>query len=195
MRYLIIACGLSMGVIPCMASAQERDEDDPFRYEWRDNDYQESGRHFGTPFYPRYEFHNSPVPRRYDNRDYAQRAYPSGSRTNRYARNYGLPSRDRQFYGLNRSSRYDDPDPFDAAYSEPRGDHYIAPDAENFRGGRYATDYPGFRGGWYGRDHHIRMRAGRYTAGDFANAFLDHQHRARSFPGQHNWNWNSGQAY
>jgi len=196
MRILTIACGLLLGLwIPGMARAQERDADDPVRYDWHDSDYQQRHRHFGAEFYPRYNIRNSPVPWRYDNRADSQRRYPPGDHRDRYARNYGLPARDAQFYGLRRTGRYDDPDPFDSAYSEPRGAHYISPDAENFRGGRYATDYPGFRGGWYGRDHRIRIRAGQYTADDFTNAYWDHQHRVSTHPGEHNWNWNSGQAY
>ena len=41
----------------------------------------------------------------------------------------------------------------------------------------------------------IAGRAGEYTAGDFANAYWEHQHRARAVPGEHVWDANSGQAY
>lgn len=164
---------------PAPAAAQDYDEDDPIPYNWRDHDYQESGRHFGTPFYPRYENRNSPAVRRNDNRQPLR--YPPAHEADRYSRNYGPPATTRY------RPSYDDPDPYDNAYSRQGGSHYIAPDAENFRGGRYATDYPGFHGGWYGRDRRIRIRAGEYTAGDYANAFWEHQHRARNHPGEHTW--------
>ncbi|HQU41295.1 MAG TPA: hypothetical protein PK867_00725 [Pirellulales bacterium] len=184
----VLACLWS----PMSAAAQDYDEDDPVRYDWSNRDYYENGKNFGSAWYPRYENRDSPVARRNDNRDYGQRRYPPAHRGDRYSRNYGLPPLDQY---SSAAPKYDDPDPFDNAYGRQRGPHYIAPEAENFRGGRYATDYPGFRGGWYGRDHHIRIRAGQYTAGDFANAYWDHPHHARGYPGEHTWNWTSGQAY
>lgn len=196
MRGVAIAIGLFVCVcLPGMIRAQDCDEDDPVRYDWRDRDYRESGREFGTAYYPRNTLRYSSVPRRYDNRDYGELRYPPVDPSNRYARNYDPPEITRYRRPPVWVPRYDDPDPFDKAYGEPRGPHYIAPDAENFRGGRYASDYPGFRGGWYGRDHNVRIRAGQYTAGDYANAFWEHQHRVGSSPGEHVWNTNSGQAY
>ncbi|HET6879921.1 MAG TPA: hypothetical protein VFI31_07190 [Pirellulales bacterium] len=197
MRVLAIAAGLLVGVyLP--AAAQERDVDDPVPYDRSDSDYRISHRNFGAAYYPHFDQRNSPTARRYDNRDGPR--YPAVDPRSRYARNYGPPERtgsvrlDRYGRPL-RPPAFDDPDPFDRPYSESLGEPYIPPDANNFRGGRYASDYPGFRGGWYGRGHRIRIRAGEYTAGDYANAFWEHQHHARAFPGEHNWNWVSGQGY
>jgi hypothetical protein len=207
MRYFTLLCSLMalMAVYSSSARAQDFDEDDPVPYDTRGTDYRESGRHFGAEFYPHDPYRTYQVGRRYDNRPPVR-----GSRSSRDYR-YDRASNDRRGgYAPAASSRdyYDayprgrapgvrpgDPDPFDSPYGRPRGAHYIAPDESNFRGGRYATDYPGFRGGWYGRDHRIRIRAGEYTADDFTNAYWEHQHRARSYPGGHSWNWISGQAH
>jgi hypothetical protein len=195
MRGVTIACGVTACLwLSGPAEAQDYDEDDPVRYDWRERDYLESGRNFGSAYYPRYDIRSSPTARRYDSRAAGLR-YPPGDHADRYSRNYGPPELNRYRPAPNLGPRYDDPDPFDNAYGRPRGGHYISPEAENFRGGRYATDYPGFRGGWYGREHRVRIRAGEYTAGDYANAFWEHQHKARARPGEHVWNSNSGQAY
>jgi hypothetical protein len=196
MRRFAIAAGLLAGV--CLpAAAQEYDFDDPVPINRSDRDYKVSNRNFGAAYYPHIEDRNSPLERSYDNRG-AMR-YPAGDRRSRYEQNYGLSVSNRPTalgrYGRPLRPAFDDPDPFDHPYSEPRGPHFIPPDASNFRGGRYATDYPGFRGGWYGRGHRIRIRAGEYTADDYSNAFWEHQHHARAYPGEHNWNWISGQGY
>lgn len=196
MRWLTIACSLAVfSWLSATATAQDYDEDDPVRYNWRDRDYLETGQNFGTAYYPRYSLRYSGVPRAYDNRDAAYMHYPPGNVRDRLARNYGPPEITRYRPAPVWGPRYDDPDPFDSAYGRPRGRHYIAPEDENFRGGRYASDYPGYRGGWYGREHRVRIRAGEYTAGDYANAFWDHQHHARASVGEHVWDTNSGQAY
>ncbi len=195
MRGLAIAYGVTACLcVSARVEAQDYDEDDPVRYDWRERDYLESGRDFGSPYYPRYDLRSSPVARRYDNRAGGLH-YPPGDHSSRYSRNYGPPGISRYRTPPVSGPRYDDPDPFDNAYGRARGEHYIAPEEENFSGGRYATDYPGYRGGWYGREHRVRIRAGEYTAGDFANAYWEHQHRVRALPGEHVWNANSGQAY
>jgi hypothetical protein len=197
MRRFAIAAGFVLGV--CLpAAAQESDVDDPVPYERSDSDYRISDQNFGSAYYPHHDDRNSPIARRYDNRGPLR--YPAVDRRDRYTRNYGLPP-GTGYVRVDRYGRpvrvpaFDDPDPFDRPYSESTGSHYIPPDANNFRGGRYASDYPGFRGGWYGRGHRVRIRAGEYTADDYANAFWEHQHHVGAFPGEHNWNWTSGQAY
>lgn len=197
MRQFVMGAGLVLGM--CLSAAgeegQERDVDDPVPYERSNRDYDISHLNFGAAYYPHYRDRNSPVARRYDNR--GEMRYPPGERRSRYELNYGLPAR--TGVGLDRYGRpvrrpaFDDPDPFDYPYSERRGAHYIPPEADNFRGGRYATDYPGFRGGWYGRGHRVRIHAGEYTADDYANAFWEHQHHVRASPYEHTWNWISGQ--
>ena len=187
MKRLYLFSGLLAGLLltPDPSPAQDFDEDDPVPYDLRDRDNHETGRNFGAEFYPhpydRATGTSSGVARRYDNRAPA-RQY----RNTRWPR-YGQAYADYDAYprGGAWAARYDDPDPFDNPYGRPRGPHYIAPDELNFRGGRYATDYPGFRGGWYGRGHRIRIRAGEYTAGDYANAFWEHQHRAHAYAGEH----------
>lgn len=197
MRRFAIAAGLLMGI--CLpAAAQEYDVDDPVPLNRSDRDYRISNQNFGAAYYPHEDERNSLIARRFDNR--GEMRYPPGDHRSRYEQNYGFPAGKTRQTGLDRYGRplrpaFDDPDPFDHPYSESRRAHYLPPDASNFRGGRYASDYPGFRGGWYGRGHRIRLRAGEYTADDYANAFWEHQHHARAFPGQHNWNWISGQAY
>jgi hypothetical protein len=192
MRYFALAAGLLAGV--CLpATAQDYDEDDPVPYRRSDRDYYESGKDFGSAYYPHYRDRNSPVARRYDNRGVLR--YPAVDDRDRYVRNYGPPSLSGPMqidrYGRPvRRAAFDDPDPFDRPYGESNGRHYIAPDEENFRGGRYATDYPGFRGGWYGRGHRVRIRAGEYTVGDYANAFWEHSHHIGSSPGEHGWDAN-----
>lgn len=191
-------------LIAPQARAQDFDEDDPVPYDRRESDYRETGLNFGTEFYPHDRARSYQVGRRYDNRppvrssrsrDYGSDRMASVRRSGDYA-----ADQDRSYYdayprGRAPGVRPGDPDPFDSPYGRPRGAHYIGPDESNFRGGRYATDYPGFRGGWYGRNHRIRMRAGEYTAGNYANAYWEHQHRARAYPGSHTWNWISGQAH
>jgi hypothetical protein len=196
MRGLTFVSGLA--AFFCLSgnlTAQDYDEDDPVRYDWRNRDYLESGHAFGSAYYPRSDIRYSPVPRWYDNRDAANVHYPPADVRDRLSRNYGPPEITRYRPAPVWGPYYDDPDPFDNAYGRPRGRHYIEPEAENFRGGRYATDYPGFRGGWYGREHRVRIRAGEYTAGDYANAFWDHQHHRNAYPGEHVWNANWGRAY
>lgn len=177
------------------AVAQEYDFDDPVPLSRADSDYKISYRNFGAPFYPHLGDRDSPAVWRFNNR--GEMRYPPGDRRSRYELNYGFPvsmhSPLSGRYARKTWPAYDDPNPFDRAYSDPSGRHYIPANAENFRGGRYATDYPGFRGGWYGRGHRVRIRAGEYTADDYANAFWEHQHRARAHAGMHNWNWISGQ--
>lgn len=199
MQRLTMCCAC-VAMFVATATAQDYDEDDPVPYNQTDRDYYEMGHAFGTPLYPRYERRYSAAARMYDNRNPRGLEYPPVDTRDRYARNYGPPEIDRLSgrpvmgppgYG----PRYDDPDPFDNPYGQPQNQHYIAPYESNFRGGRYATDYPGFRGGWYGRGHRVRIRAGEYTAGDYANAFWEHQHRVGSVPGEHNWNASTGQAY
>lgn len=196
-RFAIMA-GLCGVCLPAAAQerGQERDIDDPVPYERSDRELDISHKNYGAAYYPHYRQRNSPVARRYDNR--GDLRYPPGDRRSRYELNYG-PSAGMGY--VNRYGRpvrrpaFDDPDPFDYAYSEPKGPHYIPSNADNFRGGRYATDYPGFQGGWYGRGHRVRIRAGEYTADDYANAFWEHQHHARASPYEHTWNWVSGQGY
>lgn len=196
MQRLIISCAFTaMAALAGVVWAQDYDEDDPVPFNQSDRDYSEFGQEFGTPLYPRYERRHSPVARRYDNRNPGGLRYPPVETRDRYARNYGPPQIDRLERQSTAWPRYDDPNPFDNPYGRPRNRHYVAPDESNFRGGRYATDYPGFRGGWYGRGHRVRIRAGEYTAGDYANAFWEHQHRVKNVPGEHTWNSNSGQAY
>ena len=194
-RLIITFAFAAMISLTGLAVAQDPGIDDPVPYEEGYRDYLESGNHFGTAVYPRYERRYSSRPRRYDNRSPAGLEYPPVDTRDRYARNYGPPQLDRWRRPSPDEPYYDDPNPFDNPYGRPQNQHYIAPDENNFRGGRYATDYPGFRGGWYGRDHLVRIRAGEYTAGAYANAFWDHQHRVRNTPGEHNWNWISGQGY
>ena len=181
--------------MPAALCAQDYDEDDPVPYDQRDRDYHETGQAFGAEFYPHPRDGSTGTravdARRYNNR-LSVRRYRN-ARTVPYARAYA--DYDAYRRGSLPATRYDDPDPFDNPYGRPRGPHYIAPDELNFRGGRYATDYPGFRGGWYGRSHRIRIRAGEYTAGDYANAFWDHQHRARAYPGEHTWDFYTGQEH
>ncbi|HVX10851.1 MAG TPA: hypothetical protein VHC22_06695 [Pirellulales bacterium] len=199
MRYLLLTSSLLASVLFLPAAAQDYDEDDPVPYRRSDRDYYESGKDFGAAYYPHYRDRNSPVVRRYDNR--GELRYPPVDPRDRYARNYGPPELASPRVQIDRYGRpvrraaFDDPDPFDRAYGESNGRHYIAPDENNFRGGRYATDYPDFRGGWYGRGHRVRIRAGQYMAGDYANAFWEHPHHTGSSPGEHAWNANSGQAY
>lgn len=206
-RFCLVLGPLALTWLFASASrAQDYDEDDPLPYDRRASDYEESGRHFGTEFYPHDWTHTYQVGRRYDNRPPARSSRSQTSPRYRSQRTASLPRDYRTLEGGRRyydayprgrapAVRPGDPDPFDSPYGRPRGAHRIGPDELNFRGGRYATDYPGFRGGWYGRDHRIRMRAGEYTAGDFANAYWEHQHRARSYPGSHTWDWISGQAH
>lgn len=187
MQRLYLLCGLwaSLLLPAVAATAQDYDEDDPVPYDVRDRDIHETGKNFGSEYYPhpydRVSGNPTGEPRRYDNRAPVRRY--RNARTARYGRayadydaypRYGAPA-----------ARYADPDPFDNPYGRPRGPHYIARDELNYRGGRYATDYPGFRGGWYGRGHKVRIRAGEYKAGDYANAFWDHQHRRTSYAGEH----------
>ncbi len=197
MKRLLLPFGLtSVLLLPAVTLvAQDYDEDDPVPYDERDRDFHETGRNFGTEFYPhprdRSTGERADNPRRYDNRAPVRRY--RNARTARNGRSYA--DYDAYRRGSMPAVRYNDPDPFDNPYGRPRGPHYIAPDELNFRGGRYATDYPGFRGGWYGRGHRIRIRAGEYTAGDYANAFWEHQHRARAYPGEHTWDFYTGQAH
>lgn len=192
MRRLAIAAAMLLGVCLPMA-AQEYDFDDPVSTNRSDRDYETSNLNFGADYYPHIGDRNAARAAGYDNRGVMR--YPPGDRRSRYEQNYGFSAGRLSRYGQPIRPTFDDPDPFDHPYSEPRGAHFIPPDASNFRGGRYATDYPGFRGGWYGRGHRIRIRAGEYTADDYANAFWEHQHHARAYPGEHTWNWISGQAY
>lgn len=188
------------------ATGQDFDEDDPLPYDRGESDYRETGQNFGTEFYPHDRARSYQVGRRYDNRPPARSSRYAQPRDYRSDRTASVPRsgyydhRGRHYYdayprGRAPAVRPGDPDPYDNPYGRPRGAHYIGPDELNYRGGRYATDYPGFRGGWYGRDHRIRIRAGEYTAGDYANAYWEHQHRARAYPGSHSWNWISGQAH
>lgn len=180
-----LMAGLLLPASPMVA--QDYDEDDPVPYDIRDRDYHETGQNFGAEFYPhpydRQTGKRSGMARQYDNRARASRY--RNTRPARYGRRYA--DYDAYVPGRTPAARYDDPDPFDNPYGRPRGPHLIAPDEFNYRGGRYATDYPGFRGGWYGRGHRVRIRAGEYTAGDYANAYWEHQHRARAYPGEHTY--------